>query len=187
MHGFKVERKSKPHLVEKKSKPHPYRDAPDIKRQIHRNMEDWDNCPERRQRRQNASDDQTQGWWKLLLTLVTPGWNMKGVEALLILLLSSDLDSNVPPISASHARLKEDIKTNTFAWRENPVSTNTLAWTKDQISIEHARLKKRPKRYTKWKSPSWRKIRLDNEDPLWRNGAMYRNTKSMADATREVR
>jgi hypothetical protein len=40
---------------------------------------------------------------------------MKGVEALLILLLSSDLDSNVPPISASHARLKEDIKTNTLA------------------------------------------------------------------------
>jgi hypothetical protein len=44
MHGFKVERKSKPHLVEKKSKPHPYRDAPNIKRQIHRNMEDWDNA-----------------------------------------------------------------------------------------------------------------------------------------------
>jgi hypothetical protein len=44
MHGFKVERKSKPHLVEIKSKPHPYRDAPDIKRQIHRHMEDWDNA-----------------------------------------------------------------------------------------------------------------------------------------------
>jgi len=60
---------------------------------------------------------------------------MKGVEALLalllsnlILLLSSDLDSNVPPISAFHARLKEDmIKTKHARLKGKPGSTNTLA------------------------------------------------------------